>query len=410
MSTFLVYTSPAAGHVFPLVPGVLELGRRGHRVHVVTDPDLVSTLTAAGLSASALDERVMQVRVADHQLPDGRNRLRLGLAQLMARGPFERDDLAEHIDTLDPDAILVDTLAYGAAVGAEAARRPWATTLPSLLPLPDRGIPPYGLGMRPRHDPLGRLRDRIVWRAVERAYGKAMLPPLNALRTGAGLAPLSSPFENFLAADLQLVLTGAPLEYPRATLPRSVRMVGTQIWDPPAASPAWLDEPGDPWVLVTCSTDYQADEALARTTLDALTGERVRVVVTLADAYDAFDHPVPANARLERFVPHAAILERCVAVVCPGGMGIAAKAVHHGVPVVAVPFGRDQPEVARRLVEAGCGVTVDRRKLTPAVIGDALRRARQLPRRAVDHDTAATAAGRFADAAEELTVRQPAPA
>lgn len=30
MSTFLAYTSPAAGHLFPLVPGLLELQRRGH--------------------------------------------------------------------------------------------------------------------------------------------------------------------------------------------------------------------------------------------------------------------------------------------------------------------------------------------------------------------------------------------
>ena len=40
------------------------------------------------------------------------------------------------------------------------------------------------------------------------------------------------------------------------------------------------------------------------------------------------------------------ILEIAACVVCHGGMGITQKALAAGVPVCAVPFGRDQPEVA----------------------------------------------------------------
>src|SRR4051794_10695450 len=36
-------------------------------------------------------------------------------------------------------------------------------------------------------------------------------------------------------------------------------------------------------------------------------------------------------------------------------MGIVQKAIAAGMPIAAVPFGRDQPEVARRVVEAGAG-------------------------------------------------------
>jgi UDP:flavonoid glycosyltransferase YjiC (YdhE family) len=61
--------------------------------------------------------------------------------------------------------------------------------------------------------------------------------------------------------------------------------------------PAWLTEPGDPWVLVTCSTDYQRDEALAQTAVEALRDEPVRVLLTLADAYDTIELPSAANVR-----------------------------------------------------------------------------------------------------------------
>lgn len=50
-----------------------------------------------------------------------------------------------------------------------------------------------------------------------------------------------------------------------------------------------------------------------------------------------------------RFVPHEAVLERAACVVCHGGMGITQKALAAEVPVVVVPFGRDQVETARRV-------------------------------------------------------------
>jgi UDP:flavonoid glycosyltransferase YjiC (YdhE family) len=60
------------------------------------------------------------------------------------------------------------------------------------------------------------------------------------------------------------------------------------------------------------------------------------------------------------------VLERAVCVICHAGMGITQKALAHGVPVVAVPFGRDQPEVARRVAVAQAGVRLPTHRVTPA--------------------------------------------
>ena len=53
---------------------------------------------------------------------------------------------------------------------------------------------------------------------------------------------------------------------------------------------------------------------------------------------------VGLHRRIERFVPHTPVIERASCVVCQAGMGITQKALAHGVPVVVIPFGRDQPE------------------------------------------------------------------
>ncbi len=408
MATFLVYTAPATGHAFPLVPGLLALRERGHAVDLRTAPEVVAAVRRAGLAAGPVDPRIAAISVGGHEERRPAARLRREYGDLMARGRLDRLDVARAIAEAAPDAVLVDVLAYGAQVEVERSGLPWALTLPSLLPLPGAGIPPYGLGLAPARGPLGRLRDCVLWRAVLRAYGRAMMGPYNVLREEAGLGPLAGPLELLRRPDAVVALTGEPLEYPRADLPGHVRMVGAQVWDPPPAlrwETAFLDEPGDPWVLVTCSTDPQGDEALAAAAIDALRDEQVRVLVTLAGARDAGALPSAPNVRVARFVPHGPVLDRAAAVVCHGGMGIVGKAMAAGVPIVAVPFGRDQPEIARRVEQCGAGVLLPRRQLGARRLRAAVARARAGRADALAAGARLRAAGgaeAFADAAEGL--------
>ena len=406
MARILAYTTPAAGHLFPLVPGLLALQRRGHHVHLRVGERLLSVARDAGLDASAADPAIDADEVKDYTAAKDIDKLRKGLHDMLARGPLEKADLERAIAEREPDLIITDTNAHGAAVAAQASGRAWAVSLPSLVPLPGKGIPPYGLGMAPMGGPLGALRDSVLWKLIERQYAKAMLPRLNALRASAGLPALRSPIDHVVAPDRLLVSTGEPLEYSRTDLPENVRMVGPQLWDPPAGdAPAWLDEPGDPWVLVTTSTEYQADEQLARVAVEALRDEPVRVLLTLADAYDSAGVPPARNVRVERFVPHAPVLERAAAVVSHSGMGIVQKAMAAGVPIAAVPFGRDQPAVARRVVEAGAGARLRVKDLTPERLRTTVREALAMRPGAEAAGTRLREAGgpeRFADAAEEL--------
>jgi MGT family glycosyltransferase len=405
MSTFYAYTSPASGHIFPMVPGFLALQDRGHTVHLRTDPKHVDAVRAAGLrDVEAVDPRILEIPATDYEVSSPKERLTRGLEDLMKRGPYEMAQFRDDVAALQPDALLTDMNAYGAVVAAEATGLPWASIQPTLLAYPTDEIPPFGFGLKPIGGPVGRIRNRVMNRLMVSVYSKAMMPGINRLRADAGLAPLPDAIQHVIRPDRLIVLTGEPLEYPRTGLPDMFRHVGSQIWEPEEDAPDWLLEDGDPWVLVTCSTEYQGDETLARAAIEALRDEPVRVVVTLADAYGA-DLPSAPNARVERFVPHGHVLERAAAVVCHGGMGIVQKSVTAGVPLAVVPFGRDQPEVARRVTECGAGVTLPSKKLTP-------ERLRLAVREAIAKRPGAEAAGarlrasggpdRFADEAEEL--------
>jgi UDP:flavonoid glycosyltransferase YjiC (YdhE family) len=408
MARILVYTPPALGHVFPLIPGLLELRNRGHDIHIRTAPAAIEHLDAVGLNAAPIDPRILDVEITDFRATTDAERLKAGQRDLVNRGRFDGPDLDNAIAEFQPELLLVDCMAYGAQVRAQVSGLPWALTLPSLLPLREKGIPPYGLGMAPKTGPVGAVRDAVLWPVVEKLFGKAMLPGINKLRSAAGLPALASPLDLYHQPDAVLCLTGAPIEYPRPQLPASVHMVGFQPWDPPAA-PDFINEPGDPWVLVTCSTDYQGDESLARIAVDALRDQPFRVLLTLADAYEKVELPNAANVTTVKFVPHGPIMDKLAVVVTHAGMGIVGKATHAGVPIVAAPFGRDQPEIARRVTEAGVGVSIPAKKLTADKLRDAVHAAVALRPRAQEVAqglAGLTPAVAFADAACGLVPKQ----
>jgi UDP:flavonoid glycosyltransferase YjiC (YdhE family) len=56
-------------------------------------------------------------------------------------------------------------------------------------------------------------------------------------------------------------------------------------------------------------------------------------------------------------------------------MGATQKALAHGVPVCVVPFGRDQLEVARRVVVAEAGTRLSARRLRPDRLRDKVHEA-----------------------------------
>jgi UDP:flavonoid glycosyltransferase YjiC (YdhE family) len=58
-----------------------------------------------------------------------------------------------------------------------------------------------------------------------------------------------------------------------------------------------------------------------------------------------------------------------------GGMGSTQRALSAGVPVVVVPWGRDQAETARRVELCGAGVQVPRARLSAAQLRTAIAQA-----------------------------------
>jgi UDP:flavonoid glycosyltransferase YjiC (YdhE family) len=410
MARYIAYTNPLLGHVYPTVPTLVELGRRGHDVIVYSAAAASEPLGRLGLEAVAVDPALEQVQNDDWRARTPIGAQKRDVRTLARRADLEIPELESAIERHRPDALIVDVTAFGASTAAERSGLPWAHAVHFPIPIPSRDAPPYGLGLRPRHDLAGRVRDALAERLVLRPLGRILLGELNPRRTAAHLPGLRDPADYFSAAPLVLYHTAEPFEYPRSDWPANVRLVGPGAWDPPGDAPEWLDAIERPLVLVSCSSDFQDDGRLVEVALEALAGEDVFVVATTA-AVDPGAFVAPPNARIERYVPHAPIIRRAACVVCHGGMGVTQKALAAGVPVCAVPFGRDQFEVARRVEVGDAGTRLPASRLR----GDRLLRAvraamdkRAGAQRAAAGFAAAGGAAAAADALEELVSPEPA--
>lgn len=404
MSRYLAYTSPARGHLYPLTPVLDELRARGHGVTVLTLPGEIEMLRERGLDAHPIDPRLASSEVGDHKARTPLGAQRESVRTFAQRAAHELPDLRRAIEDGRPDALLVDVNSWGASALAEASGIPWAHFCPYPLPLPSRDVPPFGLGLRPARGRAGRLRDAIVRRTLFEPLARLATPEVNAIRAALGLEPLASGIDVFRRAPLLLYFTAEPFEYPRSDWPASVLQVGPVGWEPPVEPPGWLDAAKPPLVLVTMSTEYQGDEKLVETALAAFRDSPVSVVATTG-ACDPARLDVPPNARVEAYLAHGPIIDRASCVVCHGGMGITQKAISAGVPVCAVPFGRDQLEVARRVELSGAGTRLPALRLKPDRLRTAVLRAIECKPGAERVARAFAAAGgapRAADALEAL--------
>ena len=269
MTAVLAYTSPAMGHLYPMMPLLLELRDRGLDVHVRTLDTLVDQARAAGLSAERIDARLRPIadKHPDWAATNAKAALERSATMFAERAVLDGPDFRRAIEEVDPDLLIVDTNAWGALVVAEAQRRPWLHFSPYLVPLRSTGTPPFGPGLPRWDNPVGRVRDAVVGRLVFGAVERSIIPRINALRTPAGLAPVRSFDDLVLAAPLVAICSATPFDYPHPDWPSHVISIGAMTWEDgelvvrqyfarhygeePAVLSAFLKQASGPRVLVS---------------------------------------------------------------------------------------------------------------------------------------------------------------
>ena len=206
------------------------------------------------------------------------------------------------------------------------------------------------------------LSPSVPWAVVNSTFAIGGEPePALEKDFGPRAIPLIARYRSLLdSASLVLHATDPVFDLGGVRLPSHHRYVGPLgIWEPDVKPLRWLDEPGDPWILLTISSQLQDDLGLADAALPALANFPVRVLLTLGPGHVREElASIPPNARLESVVSHAQVLGRAELLISHAGHGSVMKALWFGRPMVLVPWGRDQPGVAARAEALGVAVVV----------------------------------------------------
>lgn len=366
MSELLMTTWAGAGTTPPLMSVARALVGRGHAVRVMADDLLRADVEAAGADFVPWT-RAPQVRTAHGREGDrirdwepqdpvqafgrARDGVAVGPAALYAA------DVREQIEARRPDALLSEVLLLGPLVAAEATGVPAVVLNPTINLVAAAGVPPFGFGLPPATTP----EDETLHRALGEqalALWDAALPALNRARAEQGLDPLEHVLDQGRSAARVLVMTSTALDL-LGPLPPTVVHVGPRLDDPRWAEPAALPAGHDPLVLVALSSDYQGQELLLQRIVDALRPLPVRGLVTTGQGVDPDSLDAPAHVRVVRSAPHAQVLAEAALTVTHAGHGTVVKSLAAGVPLVCLPMGRDQLDVAARVAHAGAGVRLE---------------------------------------------------
>ena len=328
------------GHAEPLVPFARAAAEAGHAVLFTGSGAVVPGLAARGFDVVATspaevdvgERRPLVPYDSEHEYHVLRDYYAGRLARL--RAAEVRALAAEWL----PDVVVGDEVDFGTIVAAERLGVPCAPVLVTV--------------------------------AGSFVRAEVVAPELDAVRAEHGLAP-----DPELAAPARhLVISPVPPSFrdPGFPLPATGRSFapGHAV---DGELPDRLADLEDA-VYVTLGTIFNLESGdLLERVLAGVAEVPRDVVVTVGRQLDPDDFgSVPTNVRLERFVPQAALLPRCAAVVSHAGSGSVLGALAHGLPQVLLPMGADQPHNARRVTALGCGIVLDPVTARPDDVGAAV--------------------------------------
>jgi MGT family glycosyltransferase len=377
------FNIPALGHVYPTLPVVAELVRRGHRVSYAAVPDRDALITKTGAQLVPYGSTRPGDADPTYAAPAGAEYIAGTLLSFLIEAERTLPQLEAAFAADRPDLIVFDRMAFAGSVFARKHGLPAVQLWPMMVSGPQWSwVRPEDLA-HPTMD--GYLAYLDVFLAAE----------------GLQIDPAS-----FLAPQVRRHLAF----YPRAfqchgeLFDDSYCFVGPcvgertdhQRWTPPAN--------GSDVVLITMGTQGNLLPDFYRGCFEAFADSRWHVVLVVGKRFDpAGLGAAPANFEVLAEAPQVDILRQAKVLVSHGGMGGVMEAVEAGVPHVAFPGTREQETNAARLAELGLGVVLSDpsalRSAVDYVCADAAMRSRIAAMQA--EITAAGGTRRAADVIEE---------
>ncbi|GAA3434829.1 macrolide family glycosyltransferase [Kutzneria kofuensis] len=346
-------TAPASGHVYPTLPLVQELTRRGHRVGYATGAAYGDMIAASGAELFPLDWEPAQVAASKggqttEELAD----------MLVASISATRRVLPSVVDWLTadrPDVLVHDAVTVIGSMVAHKLGLPLASTFPNFAGNDKFDLTPL---FTPRDfDPM---RPRFQQFVADR----------NQLAADFGV-PVESMGGPAAYAGLNLVFLPREFQPSNELFGEEFKFIGPSFgirddgddWQPPAGRRVLFVALG---TVVNDRADFFA------TVIKAFGGSDWHVAMAVGHQVDIAElGEIPANFDVRPFFPQPTVLRHAEVFLSHTGMGSTMEALMRQVPIVSYPQIPEQSANGRRVQELGLGRLLD---ISRDVDPDELRR------------------------------------
>jgi MGT family glycosyltransferase len=402
----LIASTPASGHLNPLLSVASLLVEFGHEVAVQVNEDLRPAVEAAGHrflseipNAQTSAGYYFETYPERMQKSPGMEMTGYDLVHFFARNiPAQSASLKMALYDFQADLILADSTYWGTLpmlVGPRDKRPAIAHLGISVVNIcSGKNIP-----MRPGEGPEQceaelQRREHFILEPVQQAVDAAL--------ASLGYPALPCPILEAMTElpDLYLHPGIESFEYPDSN--SKVQYIGALPM--PAGQPKlpewWqhLDRTKR-LVLVTQGTIANRDFGqVIAPALVALDGrEDVTIIVTTGgQPAESIPLAIPSNAYIASFLPYAQIMPEIDLLITNGGYGTVNMAISHGIPIISAGLTEDKEEVSAHVQWSGAGIDLRTNQATPKAIKHAVdeiftqpgyrERAKQLSLEFASHD------------------------
>jgi MGT family glycosyltransferase len=379
---------PLSGHLNPMTALARRLQSRGNEVVFFGVPDVEPFARAAGLDfvpygeaeypAGSIDK--VYSSVATMRGFEVVRRSCMDLNPDLTQVAF--DYLAEKLTTTGVEVLVVDAVHFFIELVPLSLSIPYVHIW-TVLHLDFSGATPPSVFSGPLDSsPEGLNRNAENLRKLGAIFG----PLAEVARSYAEKAGLQIDWNDPAATLSKLaVVTQTPKEFdfPGIPWPAKFHYAGP-FHDDEGRGPVpfpWEQLAGKPLIYASLGTLVNGLEDAYKHILKAVEPlEDVQVVLSVGKNISPENlGRIPSNTIVVRSAPQIELLKRAALCITHAGLNTVLESLAHGVPMVAIPIGYDQPGTAARIAHHGTGEFIELDELTTERLGGLIEKVLQDP-------------------------------